>query len=413
MQSISISVQNMAVQQNPVAYAREQDDLDRPFLSDELRPFQLVYEIRYDYEADGWILYGGAIHGIRPSAGGARSTVRLLGDNREVEIKETFADRSLLEPGGMSGLDEEAGYQAVITGMALGAVYIGLGAEIRPQPDLLRALEQAFAAGHFNYFEIDFERIYTAPDFEIHLDDAGCFFLTRAHCDFPLFKRENDALKFLRNVDAVGKWFALSNLKNPAANITAADFVFTVEKVEGQKFTADNAEEWDGFAGERVDALPGNAIEFLFKADLQPAFRMRIAISNTSSLQQCFVGALHLDSRFTILTNLVEPDKGRLVKGGSPIDLTWAFKGFDHVTIPLTVSPVFKAHGIDITTDYLLLVISSFPVSLERYRQDGLLLDNQLRMALKNDDGVKEAVVAAIEEKRDWAVFQFPFRIVS
>ncbi|RIK45397.1 MAG: hypothetical protein DCC57_16655, partial [Chloroflexi bacterium] len=66
-----------ALEQTPQFEALDPDELRRPFLGGALRPPAAYYTVRYD-RLLGWVMDGGAVHGIVPPSGDETTTVALF-----------------------------------------------------------------------------------------------------------------------------------------------------------------------------------------------------------------------------------------------------------------------------------------------------------------------------------------------
>ncbi|HMC99389.1 MAG TPA: caspase family protein, partial [Ferruginibacter sp.] len=104
VQGLTVSVNNLAAQQNPVAFAAQNADLDQKFLGTGLKPFQPTYEVRYDNKYKQWRMYAGTIHNIIPSSANGKTIVQIGADTR-TEVKEVKGNYSVLDDAKLSALD--------------------------------------------------------------------------------------------------------------------------------------------------------------------------------------------------------------------------------------------------------------------------------------------------------------------
>ena len=412
VQGLNITVSNRVSQQNPVAYAREDKDLDLQFLGKGVKPYEPSYEVRYDFKAKKWIMYGGAMHNISPSSGGSKTTVRVNGSVDEIEVMEVSAFTSVLDAVAMDPFDKEKeDYQAIIARMANPGFIVTLSPQLMPKQ--VAAIKEAYKNSKHLFFSIDLTKKPVASDYIIQSTTDKAYILTKPGSDIPLFKREQNAARFLSNVDVVSKWISVSELKSNKTGFSKDDFIFRLEKIEGKKFTAETIAEWEQYEADVSELSPGTETVFSYRGDDQPAFRLSIAIKN-ETLGSCYIGALYMESRFGIIHNLIEPDKGRLVKGGSPIDLSWTYAGKEYTTIVLSFNPRYRDYNITEITEFLKIFVSTKPLNLERYKQDNLELD-EIIIAARNRELALDTDRASgtAEEVADWTVFTFPFRIVG
>ncbi|MEP7233276.1 MAG: caspase family protein [Ginsengibacter sp.] len=414
VQVLSITINNQASDQNPVAYARVEKDLDLKFLGNGIKAYQPSYEVRYDFAANKWILYGGAFHAIVPASGNAKTIVKINKGQVEVEIevKEVGPFTSILDSVAMASLDKEIGYQAVIVRMANRLTKVGLSSKLLSQTLLLENIKNAYKKGSYLFFEIDFENAKENIDYLVQLTDDNNYVLTKQGSDMPLFKREINAVEFLKDVDAVCKWVSVSELENSKTKFSKDDFIFNLEKIEGSIVEAETIKEWDSYKGVLLQPIPGNEIIFSYKGENRPAFRFNISLSKTSTQGSCFIGALYMDNRFGIEHNLIDLDKGQLQNGGSQLDLSWKPDENEYKTIPLDFDPFYSDLNIPEISEFLKIFISSKPLNLERYKQDSLELDEGAR-STNRSIGLGAPRTRGTAEQDDWTVFTFPFRIVG
>jgi hypothetical protein len=408
VQGLSITIRNRAIEQNPVAYSENDSDLDLRFLGNGIKPYQPSYEVRYDFTGKRWIMYGGSMHNIFPSSQSEKTLIKIAGAADTIEIKEVSPTTSVLDSKTMSGFDKgREDLQAIIVRRADPPVKIGLSGKLWSEPRLLSSLREAYRRGNHLFFDIDFENKNEKADYYIHLTEDNAYILIRPGSGMPLFKREIVAGNFLRNADAVSKWISVSELQNADTEFSKKDFVFTLEKIEGKSFTADNIADWGKYKGQITNLIPGNEMVFSYQEENQPAFRLSIGLK-TATVESCYIGALYMNSQFGIVHDLIAADKGRLVKDGSPVDLTWTFNGQEYRTILLQFDKAFSKYNINEITEYLKIFVSTEPVTLERYKQKSLDMPEGRQnrgMGLDNSN--------SDEEKTDWTVFTFPFRIIG
>ncbi|MBK9962725.1 MAG: caspase family protein [Saprospiraceae bacterium] len=414
VQELTITIRNRNSQQNPIAYARADVDLDLQFLGKGSKPYQSSYEVRFDFKTQKWLMYGGAIHNITPSSGNAVTVVKIVGTLVHVKVIEVAAVTSILDDKDMTSLNKEnEAYQAIIESMANAPVIIGLSPQLMDQPKFLTSLKAEYKRGSYLFFNIDFENKNLDSYYQIQITKDYAYVLTKVGSDVPFFKRETGADFFLKKIDAVCKWLSVAELKNTETNISKDDFIFSLTKVEGERFDEDNSGDWEIYKGRPEDIFPGKEVIFIYEKDKQPAFRLQINFSNDTVLQSCYLGALYMDSKFGIVHDLIHIDKGNLIKGKSPINLSWIHDCVEHHTILLELDPVYGDYGINEITDFLKIIVSTKPIDLSQYKQESLKLEPVARKKTRSIGLTLKKAEGNAEEKTDWTVFTFPFRIVG
>ena len=411
VQSLAISVRNRAEQQNPVAFAKVDEDLDLQFLGKSLIPYKPTFEVRYDFGKKKWLLYGGAMHGLVATAAHARTIIRIPGYDVDIDVAEVFSNFSVLDDNAAKGLDTSRNdYTAVLKQLANPLIKVGISAGLFSENALVSDLKIAYEKEPHLFFEIDFDKTLTAHDYLVQATVDNEFVLTRNNSVVPLFKREKDAASFLRNVDAVGKWISVSELKNTNTAFSKDDFVFTVEKIEGEAITPLNL---DQLKGEIFTVQPGDEILLAYQNGEQPAFRFNIGLNPSSSLQSCFTGALYLESKFAIKNEFIPNDSSRLVKNGNPVDLSVIINDRSYKTFPLHLDPKYKLYNINEITAVLKIFVADQPMDLQRFRQPNLELDDKPNLKFRDSDIGFARSNDNVGDQSDWTVFTFKIRLIG
>jgi pimeloyl-ACP methyl ester carboxylesterase len=410
VQSVAVNVRNQNQGQNPVAFAREKADMNLQFLGGDLLPYTPTYEVRYSAVDDQWLMSGGLMYGITPPAGEARTTIKILSgegtNKKEIDVTEVLGDVSVLNKTHMEGFDKgRSDYKAEIVRLANSAVKIGLSKTLLADAAMTAKIREAFASASLPFIELvsdqDSEVAYL-----IQPTSDNKYILTHSNSSLPLFKREADSSVFIRQVDQVGKWLNTIELKNLHTSFQKGDFVFAFERIEGQAINKFNRET---VTGEKWNLSPDEEVVLSYVDNQQPAFRLSVSIAPDSTLKECFVGALYLDSMYGIESGMIQADSGRLVKNGNPLELGYVANNRFTKTIKLQIDPNYSLYNINEITDYLKVFLSSHPLDLSRYRQDSLELDPEPTRAI--DKGL--VTNDSLENELDWTVFDFKLRIVG
>ena len=413
MQSVGISIHNRVGQQTPIAFSRNDDDLDLKFLSDESITFKPTYEVRFDIDNDKWILFGGAMNGLVATDKHAKTTIQIAGSPEEITVTEVYSNFSVLDEEGMKNFkrDKET-YKATIACLANPRLKIGLSKGVLANTNMFDKLKRAYNQNPPLFFTINFDDNNNNPDYRIQLTQENKYVLTGANNMVPLFKREEDPASFLNSIDSTGKWVSTSELKNANTSFQKDDFIFTLEKIEGQKLTQSNLEK---VKGEVFRINPDEDLVFSYKDSLQPAFRISIAINPKSKLQSCFIGALYLQSKFGIRHDLI-PDGSRLLNNGEAIYIQTVPKGLNSIstTIPLQIDDKFALYNINEVSGFLKVFVSDQKVDLQRFKQPNLELDDEVNQNFRGGDDM-ELVRSQdnLGQQADWTIFTNKIRIVG
>ena len=415
MRTVGTTVSSRNAQQNPVPFALVDEDLDQQFLGNGIRPYLPSFEVRYysDPKNPHWRMYGGAMHGIVATSADSKTTVTILGHGKEIEVKEVLPAYSILDENAMSGFDiNEEDYKAVLVRLGKKPLQVGLSPELIADKILLKNVRDSYKASRFIHFAIKFEDHPLEVDYLIYpipVGGAKYFGLTLPENRTPIFKEEKDASTFLNNVEKVGRWITVSNLKNTNSKFTSDNFVFTVEKLEGIPVSkANHAEaEW-----EEIILKPENEIVCNYVNNLPAVIKFSISIAPNGSFDSCFLGALYLDCRFGISYNLVRPDESELIKGeGVSLQLKTVEDGKIYDTMIAEFDPKFKSQGINEVTDIIKIVVSNKRPDLETFKQDNLEVAERPTRGITRGMGSRKAW--GISEEADWSVFSFSLRIAG
>lgn len=410
MQGLAITVSNRASQQNPVAFARDEADLDLRFLGGAIIPYQPSYEVRFDFEINKWVMYGGLIHNINPSSGKAKTTIKIIETATEIDLQQVNNTQSILNQTQTIQLDKSAGYRAIILRLANPPVIVGLSAGLLSNQSLLQQLKNAYATTSHLFFQFDFGQ-QPSTFYLACLSSGNEFVLAKADSLVPLLAGEEIAIRFVKNIDAFCKWQSVLDLKNTNTSFTKDDFVFTVETVEGKDLRMGDR---DSVHGEINQISPGDETVLNYVGKQQPGFRFSIQIKN-QLLQSCFIGVLYLDSQFGIENNFANNDNNRITNYGTPLYLSWIDEQrIERTLIPVKLNNSYLDFNISEITDFVKIFVSKKRQNFDVYKQQPLSLWRGDKGVRLRAIGLEEDIDADgnAEDKSDWTVFTFPLRIV-
>ncbi len=400
MQAVQASVRNRTVNQNPVQFSRVVEDQDMTFLGTGIKPYRPTYELRYN--GQHWILYGGEIDGLLST-----SVVRVEGTEVRATIEEAGGNQSLLSGEGLGALEVSRAYRAYVVGRAGRKIQAGFSIALKKYPEIVAQLKSAWGETQRLYTDL-LEAEGSSPGYLVRLTRDNAFVLTHANNpNYPLFKRTHDPKLFWEQVEAVGRWVSISELRQESDVFREEDFVFTWEIIEGQELDEVNL---DAVRGDKETGMVSEKV-LRYKGRFQPAFRLSISLHPQSRIKECFAGALYLQSKYGVMSNLIEGDDQLLVRGGPPISLGYYEGARRRSTLPITIDPDYKAWNIHEIVEYVKIVVSSRQLDLSRYEQQDLMLDNDPRGDLRSV-GLERKRASAVSGL-DWAVFTARVRTVK
>jgi pimeloyl-ACP methyl ester carboxylesterase len=411
MQTTRVSVRNRNPNQTPVEFSADDHDLDQPFLGGDIVPYKPTFEVRFDKIRNTWVLHGGAMNGLLSNPDN-QTRVRVVGIDKEFTITEVFSDFSCLDVGPEDlDISKSEDYRAVISKYATPLLEVCVSDGILADAGRLNAIKSEYGDGTaFPFISVFFEKEKQDAPFQIRLTEDEKYVLVRTGNTVPLFKREGSSRSFLTNVDYVGKWLVACELKHTEAKFKKEDFIFRFEKIEGELFDANNVESVSSKLIDENGVLPETS-DFKYINGSQPAFRLSIEINPKSNLKSCYVGALYLESKYKIRTDLISREENHLVKGQNPVYLKFVSGSWEFKTLPLSVDERYHLYNINEIAAYLKIVVSTQPLFLDYYAQPELELDDKPNLNTRdmNFDRVKDDA----PEQPDWFVFTTRIRIIG
>ena len=425
MQTTRISVRNRNPKQTPVDFAADDKDLDQPFLGGDIMPYRPAFEIRYDGILKNWKLFGGQMDGLISTPGNP-SKVKVQGSDKEFSLHKVESNYSILDTSALSELDKTKTYQGRISKFSAPCLQVCLseGAwefEKKAKGRGEETLQSVFGSGSkFPYVHINFEENHKEAPYQIRISEADEFVLVRTGSTVPLFKRNSHIASFLSDVDFMGKWLVACELKQSQTNFRSEDFVFRLERIENQPFNWDDPDHMDADWVNPDGVLP-EVTTFSYRNGYNPAFRLSVSIHPDSKISSCYVGALYLDSRYGITSNLIRPDAGHLTKGGAPVFLRYFDgDGNEFKSIKLGLHKDYQKYHINEITSVIKLMVSNEPLHLDVYAQEALQLDDapdiKYRSAIPqttDKDMDMDRSKDDAPDRTDWCVFTTRLRIIG
>ncbi|MGC3947938.1 MAG: caspase family protein, partial [Chryseolinea sp.] len=414
MKSLAISIGGKSFQQNPVPFANPDGDLDYSFLGGRMMPFNPQFIVQYDFDIKQWLIFAGSLHGLKPSQGNRKTRVRVSGLAGTGTINKVFGLKSILEPdqelADLLNKDNERQYRAILIEKSDVPMHIGVSEYIANNPGLVETLRKESAKFSRAFYEVYFDNNYAEINYTIKYADDGNFALMKVDSNYPVFARTNKVDVFFNNIEKVGKWLNISETKSNALYASKDDFVFKLERIEGSYKQAQTSKARNELTGKPWDIEPNDDIEFNYRNDSQPAFKLSISLSEKSRIQECFVGAVYLQALYGIYTDFIKPDGSRLVKK-QPLTLGFLHEGAFEETIPLALDSDFAEYNVNEIAEVLKIYISSRPFDVSGFKQENLKpeLDRVVAYRSIAIEKTKENTV----DPTQWNVFDFKFHIIG
>ncbi|HEY4048406.1 MAG TPA: caspase family protein [Acidobacteriaceae bacterium] len=357
--------------QSPVIEATDTADLDKPFLGGAIRAHVPYFTVSFD-KVDGWIIDGGAVHGI-PSPSGIETAILAvfpaslelanqnnldgqIGDAR-VTGRMAATSKVLLrlnagEP------DPHLTYRAILTGLPLpplGVVITGdsIGAGLVRQ-----ALSQAGPGGQPSLLVREMPE---SPELRVTAFEAG-YRITRAQGDRPLAVdieqvNQDSARKAVDRLEHIARWIRIAELRNPSTRLPAGAVSLDLFQV------SETGEE------RKVDpATEDPDLRFVYieqdGALVPPKFKIRV---KNNSKQRLYCMLLDLPETFGVFSGLLDGNGVWLL----PDEEAWA-RADGNWIIPATIPDKLREQGITELKDILKVIASTEPCDATLLDQDDL-----------------------------------------
>jgi pimeloyl-ACP methyl ester carboxylesterase len=353
-------VRTNAARQWPLIEATESQELDRPFLGGAIQPHPPYFTASFD-QTDGWVIDGGAAHGI-PLGVGVKATLLALfpfetplsqlgklrsaaGEARVTDCRPTRSKITIELRDGQQP-DPQQTYRAVITATSL-TLAAPLGVEIVGDPkgvELARAVlsetqslfvrEAADGARFRLIARADGYRIMrTADDRPLVVDVDGT--------------EKNDAEQAISKLEHIARWQRIAELSNPATKLKPSDVQVEILLLPGPSAPSD--------AGTSVVDVASNGselrLEYAYDQGKWVAPELMIRMKNNSGRElHCVL--LDLTETYGVFTDLLPGGSMRLKPG----EEAYAKNGDP---IPATVPDNLWEAGLGEIKDLLKLIVST------------------------------------------------------
>lgn len=399
---VNTSVRGRVARQSPIIEANNSQDLNRPFLGGAIVPRPSYYTLSYQ-RGVGWVIDGGAVHGIAPVVGDETTTLavfpagRILTPLRDLSIALTSARVARVEPHQSwveivppkgTELNTSLTYAAVVTSLPLPRMGVYLEGDAAGVDAVRHALwtvnggesslyvaevgpEQARVcllaeANHYRF-------IHPRENRRLIADTPGQY-------DGPPGYTEDNARLAIERLEHIERWQRLADLFNCPLRLKPGAVQMELVRVADDTDPGDAARSAPpedvvvAQAGAGV-ALTNIRLEYRFEHDTwkPPSFLVKLTNTTNEALHCALLG---LSQRYGVRS---------LTPGGSeqlgPGQVTWARGG---KSIPATVPDVLWNAGVTEVKDILRLIVSTEPV-------DALLLE-QRHLEAPIDRGASKGV---------------------
>jgi pimeloyl-ACP methyl ester carboxylesterase len=226
-------VRSKLTDQSPQIEATDLKDLDQPFFGGEIAPSTPYFPLSYN-KTYGWVLEGGAVHGIPQPAGGQNTLLALFPFDSSsdqlrqlsaaigaAEVTEVMPQLSKVTISGIDNLTPETTYKAVITSLPVppkGVLMTGDTTGI----DLARTALRAIGPAQQSSLYLTEVNAVEAAEFKLIARD-GQYLISRPADNRPLVAPIQDytienAVQAIQRLEHMARWTNILELSSPATS---------------------------------------------------------------------------------------------------------------------------------------------------------------------------------------------------
>ncbi|AKG20278.1 caspase family protein [Calothrix sp. 336/3] len=359
---INASVRSQIKQQSPQLEATDSKELEQLFLGGSVGDRLPYYTVSH-HKQYGWVIDGGAVHGVPRPQGGetmhlalfpitaqAENLRQLSQKLTEAQVVEVLPQLSQIAITGAINLDKEQTFKAVITSLPLppkGVRFIGDSSGVQLLQQALKNIDNAQPSPYLR--EVGDNE--TAA-FKV-IARNGEYIITRPADGVSLVSEIPDytpasATKVIQRLEHITRWQNLSELSSPANSRISADAI-QLEIYHNNQVISDSQ------------------IQFNYYQDdsgkwKKPTFKIKL--KNTSD-ETLYCALLNLTEKFAINAGFFEAGYVKL----EPNQQVWAFGG---KAIPAGVPDDVWQQGITEYQDILKLIVCTNEFDARLLEQDQL-----------------------------------------
>ncbi|WP_375467141.1 caspase domain-containing protein [uncultured Nostoc sp.] len=355
-------IRSKVANQSPQLEATVLDDLEQPFLGGAIAGRKPYLSVSY-HKDHGWVVDGGAVHGIPQPSGDETTELALFPFDSspermhelstaigEAKVIAVMPQMSLVQISGIKTLEPEMTFKAVVTSLPLppkGVLITGESAGVK----LARAALLTIGTG--NQPSLYLQEVAKTEDAEFKLlARNGQYLITRPADDRPIVAQiqgytEKNALQAIERLEHITRWTNIAELSSPATSSIQGSAVQMVIYQEGQEVK------------DATISLQYQQQNGLWKS---PTFKVKL--KNTSN-QELFCALLDLTDSYAVSPELLETG-GVWLK---PREEAWALGGEN---IYPTVREKLWKQGITQSQDILKLIVSTAEFDASLLRQNEL-----------------------------------------
>ncbi|ARV60554.1 caspase [Nostocales cyanobacterium HT-58-2] len=343
-------VRSKVTAQSPQIEATVLGDLDQPFLGGAIAGHTPYFTVCY-HKDHGWVIDGGAVHGISQPVGDETTLLALFAFDSSFEqlrqlsvaiaqakVLEVLPQVSKVQISGIGDLNTEMTFKAVVTSLPLPPKGVFITGE---EAGIELARTALLQAGPQSQPSLYIREVTTFEETEFQLVARdGKYLITRPADDRPLVAEIQGyttatALQVIQRLEHIARWTNIAELSSPASSRISPDAVQMVIEQNGQ---------------ERQDVQL--RLEYVQENGRWKSPSFRIKLKNTAQ-EPLYCALLDLTDRYAVSASLF--DGGGLWL--QPGQEAWALGG--NSIYPTVPEKLWREQGITEVKDILKLLVST------------------------------------------------------
>ncbi len=350
-------------EQSPQLEATVQEDIQQPFLGGVITSRTPYFTVSH-HPDDGWVIDGGAIHGIVNPVDGETTTLALFPFNSssqqlsklsaalgEAQVTEVKPQRSKIKISGISQLNPNTTYKAVVTSLPLPPVLISIAGDSKGVELARQALATASPEGKPSLYVREATPSETA-EFQL-LVSNGKYAIFKPDYRRPLVApiegyTPETAQQAIAQLEHMARWTNIYNLSSPPnrkirSNEVRMEIFQNGQEIKSPKIRLEYQQEQGKWK--------------------EPTFQVKLTNTSKESL---YCAVLYLTDRYGVKTGLFHPTSGFWLK---PDESAWALEG---KTILSFVPKHLLQQGITEVKDIYKLIVSTAEFDANLLAQNNL-----------------------------------------
>ncbi len=379
LKRVNALARTRASQQTPLIEATNLDDLDQPFLGGAIREHTHYFTLSCDKD-EGWVIDGGAVHGIAPVDGDETTLLAVFSidaDGKTLEdLKASLGKASVTKQQAAhsnvsitfkddKAPDEDQTYKAIVVATPLPPLKVqvsGAAHGIKLFRDVLNRAEGG------NSPSLLVRAVEGKSDYKLIALDDG-FRIRRASDERPLTidiqgLTENSADTAVKRLEHIARWARILEMKNTPLRLSTDAVRMEVFLLEKDAKTGKVSEQALDIADLGELRLP-----YTFADGKWHEPQIKIKLTNSTD-QKLFCSLLNLTEAYKVFPGLL-PNGGEWLhpKGNGATGELWANKG---EVITLKVKDEFWKQGAVEFKDWVKLIVSTEACDATLLKQDNL-----------------------------------------